>query len=1180
MKHVNRRHRLRQRVAPAVAVALAAGGLVALGASAGSAATPSSGERIVSWKRVADTATTGHIERAADVAAPSGERFVDVIANGGGADGFLALTDQHHVVVGGTAQIPVPQAVLDASVVDIDTDASTVAFTAVTASGTVHAWNNAGTVTSPVSTCAARSATTNNLVVAVVCRSGSVEFLPMPGETVPSYYDAPSDLSGVTDVTLANMKIGTTANANVAIAINGAGEAVRWGQGVTGHDAPPRTSGKTMAALESRNGLTTAGAVVSFSDAPRHDIAIEDGGLDPAVNAAGLVSVSSSTVLGFGITSSGTFTAWGDNGSGPLLQVLRSLPSGLANEHFVAVSGNSNRVAVIVADSAAPSGPQVGSPSTIAGATGGVVAPGSTLTGIPATFTGPAVTTTTDWLVDGAVIASAAGSLTLTVTPAMVDKGITFRTRATGGGLASPLDSVSPSVAVVGAVPHTVVTPSTVSGSPAAGLYLTGTPATYDTAPDTVSTRWLADGTEIPDTRNLDSIMLTENEVGKKVTFSTRASWDADDGAAPTVSTSEPTAPIRVELKGTAVIKGDPVVGSTLKLAIDWTDDSPDVALTGDWLHTDDFLPITGAAGATYTLTKADIGRNVVWVGYGSRYADEMAYPDIDFAGVGPVTAAQLTITGRPTISGSPYVGGTLTAAPAAVNDDEADVTLHWLVGGDDTGETGTTYTPTTADLGKKVTVEQTASRDGATSGLDFASAGSAATAAVSERPADLAVESAAAVSGTPLEGRTLTGTPATFSPTDDVTVSSYWVVDGVQGAAGGTTLTLTGDHVGKSIQFRSVATRGDDTLSSTSTSVGPVIAKLSSTAKPRVEGTPTVGQSLTGIPGGFSASEGVSVSSYWVVDGEQSAADGALALTEDHVGKTIAFRSVATRGDETVTSTSEAVGPVTKPEPPQPRADVKVLLDGPTTPGATIGVRVGKDFAGDTVSVSTTDPKRDLGDEVVDAEGNISVTVPADMPLGNQTLTVHKGSTVLGSDAYAVTLTRPDGDAGKDRITVSPGTVKAGEPVVITVGVDHAGEQVRIVAFSSPTGIGFQTVAANGTVTVTIPASLGVGEHRMAVYGDDARLIGYDDFTVVATPGSDGSTPGGRAPGDGTPLGNPPLGGAPGSGGSPGSDGALPSTGNDLPQHAAAIGLLMVLVGFAMVSVGGGRRPGGRRRA
>jgi hypothetical protein len=1167
-------------VAPVVAATLAAGGLVALGASASSAATPSSGERIVSWKRVADTATTGHIERAADVSAPKGERFVKVIANGGAADGFLALTDQHHVVVGGTAQIAVPQAVLDGSVVDIDTDASTVAFTAVTTSGVVHAWNNAGTVTSPSSTCAARSAATNDLVVAVVCRNGSVEFLPMPGETVPSYYDAPRDLSGVTDVTLANMRIGSVANANVAIAIDGDGQAVRWGQGVTGHDAPPRTSGKMMAKLESRNGLTTSGAVVSFSDAPRHDIATEDGGLDPAVNAAGLVSVSSNTVLGFGITSSGKFTAWGDNGTGALLQVLRSLPSGLANEHFVAVSGNSNRVAAIVADTDAPSGPQIGSASSIAGATGGVVAPGSTLTGTPATFTGPAVTTTTDWLLDGEVIASAASSLTLTVTSAMVDKSITFRTRATGGGLAAPLDSVSPAVAVTGAVPHAVVTGSTISGSPAAALFLTGTPATYDTTPDTVSTRWLADGTEIPDTRNLDSILLTENEVGKKVTFSTRASWDADDGAAPTVSTSAPTAPIRPELKGTAAIEGDPVVGTTLKLAIDWTDDSPDVAVTGDWMHTDDFAPIPGATGTTYTLTKADIGRNVVWVGYGSRYPDEMAYPDIDFAGVGPVSAAQLTITGEPTISGSPYVGETLTAAPAAVNDDEAEVTLHWLVGGDDTGKTGTTYTPTTADIGKKVTVEQTASRGEATSGIDFASAVSVETTAVSERPADLTVESAAKLSGTGLEGTTLTGTPATFSPGADVTVSNYWVVDGVQSAADGTTLALTGDHVGKSIQFRSVAKRGDDTLSSTSAAVGPVIAKLASTAKPRIEGTPTVGQSLTGIPGGFSASEGVSVSSYWVVDGEQTPATGALTLTDDHVGKSIQFRSIATRGDETVTSTSEAIGPVTKPEPPQPQADVKVLLDGPTTPGAKISVRVGKDFAGDTVSVSTTDPRRDLGDKVVDADGNISVTVPADMPLGNQTLTVQKGSRTLGSDAYAVTLTRPDGDDGRGKITVAPSTVRVGEPISVTVGADHVGEQVRVVAFSTPTVIGFQTVAANGTVTVTVPASLAAGVHRMAVYGADAGLIGYDDFTVVASPGRDGATPGGEAPGDSTPLGTPPFGGAPRPGGTAPSGGTLPGTGNDLPEHAAAIGLLMILAGFALVSVGGVRRPRGRRRA
>ena len=139
----------------------------------------------------------------------------------------------------------------------------------------------------------------------------------------------------------------------------------------------------------------------------------------------------------------------------------------------------------------------------------------------------------------------------------------------------------------------------------------------------------------------------------------------------------------------------------------------------------------------------------------------------------------------------------------------------------------------------------------------------------------------------------------------------------------------------------------------------------------------------------------------------------------------------------------------------------------------------------------------------------------------------------------------------------------------------------MRVVAFSSPTVIAFQTVAANGTVTVTVPASLATGEHRMAVYGADGSLIGYDDFTVAAAavPGGNGSTPGGgspggKTPGDGTPVGTPPTGLAPRSGGS------LPGTGNDLPEHAAAMGLLMVLAGLALVSVGNGRRPGGRRRA
>lgn len=1166
MKHIKERHRLRRRVAPVLAVAVAAAGLVVVNTSTSSAATPTSGERIVSWKRVLDDGPP-RIDRAADLVAPSGQRFVTAIPNSNRTVGVLGLTDQGQVVVGGTPQFEVPQPVLDQTIADLGVDPNGTLFTAVTQAGTVYAWTGSGVTVSPAGTCDAASAAASSAIVGVVCTNGSVEMFALSGGTVPSYFTPPASLSGVTDLALTSARI-SSATRNVAVAVNDRGQAVRWGDGITGQDTPPRTSGKTLASIESRNALTADGAIVSFSDAPRHDIPVDEGGLAPATAAEGFVSVSSNLSTGFGITTSGRFASWGDNTVGANDQVLRSLPSGLSDARFVDIAANSNQVAAVVADSDEPTGPQISSPSTITGATDGLVRPGSILSGTPATFSG-SVTTTTDWLTDGEVIASATGSQTLLVTAAMLDQDLTFRTQATGGGLTSPLSSVSAPVKVTNAVPHTVVSQAAITGSPASGLTLTGTPATFDSTPDTVSNRWFADDVEITTSRNATTLLLTDEEVGKKITFQTRASYDADESAAPTVSTSEPTRDIRVALSGTAVITGDPVVGNTLKAEIDWTDDSPDLTVRGTWVDADTFDPI--AEGTSYTLTKADLGKRIEWLGEGSRYPDETGFAYTDFAGVGPVTAAQLAITGSPTISGSPFIGGTLTAAPAPVSDADADVALTWFVGGEATDTTGTTYTPVAADAGKTVTVRQVASLDGATTGTDFASAESAPTAAVSQKPADLSVESEATISGTPLEGRTLTGNPAEFAPTEDVTVANFWVIDGQQTAATGTTLTLGASTVGKSIQFRSVATRGDDTLSSTSEAVGPVIAQLTSTTRPTIAGKAEVGQTLAGTPGGFSASEGVTRENFWVVDGEQQPATGSLALTDELEGTTITFRSVATRGDETVTSTSDPVGPVTKPAPPEPVADVTVLLDGATAPGATFSVRVGEDFVGDTVSVSTASPTRELGEARVAVDGTIEVTLPGDMLLGNQTLTVRQGSTTLGSDSYTVDLTRPDGEAGKDVISVNPDPVAAGADALLTVGQDFAGDRVRVVAFSDATMIGFSTLAESGTASITIPASLKAGEHRMAVYGEDGELIGYTDFTVAATAGEGDGDGAGNGGGDGATPGTG-TGTTPGAAG-PISGGALPATGADLPAAVVPAALLMVLLGLGLVVAARDRR-------
>ncbi|SDE22301.1 Ig-like domain repeat protein [Nocardioides lianchengensis] len=79
-------------------------------------------------------------------------------------------------------------------------------------------------------------------------------------------------------------------------------------------------------------------------------------------------------------------------------------------------------------------------------------------------------------------------------------------------------------------------------------------------------------------------------------------------------------------------------------------------------------------------------------------------------------------------------------------------------------------------------------------------------------------------VAGEPTVGETLTATPATFSLTPDAPATGQWYAGDapIEGQTG-TTLPLTAAQLGKAISYRSTATRGDDTVISSSVPTGAV---------------------------------------------------------------------------------------------------------------------------------------------------------------------------------------------------------------------------------------------------------------------------------------------------------------------------------------------------------------------
>jgi hypothetical protein len=106
------------------------------------------------------------------------------------------------------------------------------------------------------------------------------------------------------------------------------------------------------------------------------------------------------------------------------------------------------------------------------------------------------------------------------------------------------------------------------------------------------------------------------------------------------------------------------------------------------------------------------------------------------------------------------------------------------------------------------------------------------------------------------------------------------------------------------------------------------VITAFRDLTKPTIAGKPQVGQTLTATPATFSLAPDAPATGQWYAgnDAIPGQTSTALALTAAQVGKTISYRTTATRSDQTVTSASSTLGPVTKVTvPPVPKAKSKV---------------------------------------------------------------------------------------------------------------------------------------------------------------------------------------------------------------------------------------------------------------
>ncbi|EHM52523.1 immunoglobulin-like domain-containing protein, partial [Cardiobacterium valvarum] len=252
---------------------------------------------------------------------------------------------------------------------------------------------------------------------------------------------------------------------------------------------------------------------------------------------------------------------------------------------------------------------------------------------------------------------------------------------------------------------------ASISGKAATGEVLHAAVSDGDGAVSNVSYQWMAAGKEISGATG-ETYTVTADNSGKII--SVRITYTDSTGKVESVI-SPPTAVVDsgndggANQRGQVTLSGTAVVGETLTANVSDGDGLPD-RIQYTWLANG--AAINGANGSSYTITAADVGKVIsVQVYYYDKAGhEENLLSDATNAvtDTAPPPAENHAPTGSVTISGSPHVGATLTAANTLADEDGlGSITYHWLADGREIGQ-GASYTLTEAEKGKSITVKAT----------------------------------------------------------------------------------------------------------------------------------------------------------------------------------------------------------------------------------------------------------------------------------------------------------------------------------------------------------------------------------------------------------------------------------------------------------------------------------------
>ncbi|PPH28415.1 hypothetical protein C5C37_11020 [Rathayibacter sp. AY1F9] len=271
----------------------------------------------------------------------------------------------------------------------------------------------------------------------------------------------------------------------------------------------------------------------------------------------------------------------------------------------------------------------------------------------------------------------------------------------------------------IGGTALTAATP-TVTGTAAVGSTLTASAGTWGPSPVALAYQWRANGTAISGATGT-TYRPVAGDAGRVITVAVTGS---KSGYVSTTRVSSGTAAVTggAITAATPTISGTAKVGSTLTAKPGTWGPSP-VALAYQWKANGTAL--SGATSATYTPTGATLGKTITVTVTGSKSGFTAVTKTS--AKTSAVVAGTLSAA-TPTITGTAKVGSTLTAKPGTWGPSPVALTYQWKANGTAiSGATSATYKPTSATVGKKITVTVTGKKADYTT----ATRTSAATAAV-----------------------------------------------------------------------------------------------------------------------------------------------------------------------------------------------------------------------------------------------------------------------------------------------------------------------------------------------------------------------------------------------------------------------------------------------------------------